>query len=137
MKSQNMKGQNQKLFSNPCLYFFVIFSIFVISLCPVFTEEAHHSADYSPSDYEISLSELLRVIQLYNTPVYQCDPDSEDGYAVGNGGRGSGLTERPVPDRQRRGRRHRPAPDRGPDPEPGRCPPGCSPGHAGAFRERT
>ncbi len=47
--------------------------------------EGHHSADYLPADYKISLSELLRVIQLYNKDAYQCDPDGEDGYSLGGG----------------------------------------------------
>ena len=46
----------------------------------------HHSADYSPADFEISLSELLRVIQLYNGISYYCDPDGEDGYRFGEVG---------------------------------------------------
>jgi len=45
----------------------------------------HHSADYNPKDYEISLSELLRVIQLYYNGSYHCSPDGEDGYASGEG----------------------------------------------------
>ena len=45
----------------------------------------HHNADYKPQDYEISLSELLRVIQLYNQGPYHCAPDGEDGYASGKG----------------------------------------------------
>jgi hypothetical protein len=44
----------------------------------------YHSADYNPPDYEISLSELLRVIQIYQTGgAYHCDPGGEDGYALG------------------------------------------------------
>jgi len=47
----------------------------------------YHSADYSPKDYEISLSELLRVIQIYNyrSGAYHCDENSEDGYRPGVG----------------------------------------------------
>ncbi len=45
----------------------------------------YHSADYNPQDYEISLSELLRVIQLYNKGIYHCDSDGEDGYDIGEG----------------------------------------------------
>lgn len=48
----------------------------------------YHSGDYSPADFKISLSELLRVIQLYNSTSYSCDPDSEDGYTA----RGSNLS---------------------------------------------
>ena len=45
----------------------------------------HHSADYNPPDYEISLSELLRVQQLYTQGAYHCDSHGEDGYASGSG----------------------------------------------------
>ncbi len=44
----------------------------------------HHSAD-ADTDNRISLSEMLRVIQLYNIGVYHCDPDGEDGYGGGTG----------------------------------------------------
>lgn len=43
-----------------------------------------HSAD-SNHDWRISLRELLRVIQLFNSIGYHCFPDSEDGYAPGAG----------------------------------------------------
>jgi hypothetical protein len=39
-----------------------------------------HSADQD-GDSTISFSELLRVIQLYNSAGYGCEPDTEDGYA--------------------------------------------------------
>jgi len=43
----------------------------------------YHSADYNPPDHQISLSELLRVIQFYNTEgTCFCDPDGKDGYAA-------------------------------------------------------
>jgi hypothetical protein len=45
----------------------------------------YHSADYNPPDHRIGLSELLRVIQFYNTDDYHCDHEGEDGYAVGHG----------------------------------------------------
>ncbi len=45
----------------------------------------YHSADYNPPDYKISLSELLRIIQLYNSGYYHCNPDGEDGYATEKG----------------------------------------------------
>ncbi len=44
-----------------------------------------HNADYNPMDHKINLSELLRVIQLYNNNAYHCAPDGEDGYAPGDG----------------------------------------------------
>lgn len=43
-----------------------------------------HSADYSPGDWKITLSELLRVIQFYNMG-YHPDADGEDGFATGPG----------------------------------------------------
>lgn len=39
-----------------------------------------HSADFD-RDWTLSLSELLRVIQLYNVQGYQCGGDTEDGFA--------------------------------------------------------
>ena len=49
-----------------------------------FRLKPYHSADYNPPDNKISLSELLRVIQLYNKGAYHCDPDGEeDKYAPG------------------------------------------------------
>ncbi len=50
-----------------------------------FAYTGYHHADYNPSDYDIGLSELLRVIQLYNEREYHCDPDGEDGYNPGEG----------------------------------------------------
>ncbi|OQX25343.1 MAG: hypothetical protein BWK80_16065 [Desulfobacteraceae bacterium IS3] len=42
-----------------------------------------HSADYNPPDYEISLSELLRAVQLYECGGYECgEPGTEDGYIL-------------------------------------------------------
>ncbi len=45
---------------------------------------AFHSADMD-LDSVINLSELLRVIQLFNLHAYHCLPGSEDGYAPGTG----------------------------------------------------
>ena len=45
----------------------------------------YHSADYNPADFRIGLSELLRVIQFYNSDGFHCDADSEDGYASEKG----------------------------------------------------
>ena len=44
----------------------------------------YHSADQD-SDNQISLSELLRVIQFYNSDGYHCEGGTEDGYAPGQG----------------------------------------------------
>lgn len=43
---------------------------------------AHSSADVD-QDYRLSLGELLRVVQLYNSPGFGCMPGSEDGFAPG------------------------------------------------------
>ncbi len=40
-----------------------------------------HDTDYATQDWSIELSELLRLIQLYNTGRYMTDVKSEDGYA--------------------------------------------------------
>ncbi len=53
---------------------------------PVYSQdETFHSADYKPADWKISLTELLRTIQLYNSGAYHCDSDGEDGFAPGTG----------------------------------------------------
>jgi len=44
----------------------------------------YHSADTN-KDYEITLSELLRVIQFYNSGEFHCALATEDGYAVDAG----------------------------------------------------
>lgn len=41
-----------------------------------------HSSDYNPQDWAINLSELLRVIQLYNLSAYYSCTGSEDGFCV-------------------------------------------------------
>ena len=46
---------------------------------------AFHSADYDPADWSISISELLRLIQLFNMDAYHCDPMGEDGFNPGLG----------------------------------------------------
>ncbi|KPA17114.1 hypothetical protein MHK_002666, partial [Candidatus Magnetomorum sp. HK-1] len=33
----------------------------------------YHSADYNPRDFQINLSEMLRIIQIYNLGGYHCD----------------------------------------------------------------
>ncbi|OQX02699.1 MAG: hypothetical protein BWK80_57315 [Desulfobacteraceae bacterium IS3] len=47
--------------------------------------KTYHSADYNPSDYNISISELLRVIQFYNVGAFHCSPNKEGGYDIGTG----------------------------------------------------
>jgi len=44
----------------------------------------NHNADQN-SDFQISLSELLRVVQLFNSVVFHCETGTEDGYAPGPG----------------------------------------------------
>ncbi|MCC6145497.1 MAG: hypothetical protein IT368_16950 [Candidatus Hydrogenedentes bacterium] len=48
---------------------------------------AYHSSDYNPPDWDISLGELLRLIQFFNGGGYHACPDtaSEDGFCVGAG----------------------------------------------------
>jgi hypothetical protein len=47
-------------------------------------QSGQHSADIT-QDWGISLSELLRVIQFYNSPGLHCEAGTEDGYAPGPG----------------------------------------------------
>ena len=46
---------------------------------------APHDTDYAPQDWVISLAELLRAIQFYNSLSYHYCPDeaTEDGYCPG------------------------------------------------------
>ena len=46
--------------------------------------DAAHSGDIS-ADFTISLSEVVRVIQLFNLSGYHCSTNSEDGFAPGEG----------------------------------------------------
>lgn len=48
--------------------------------------QAYHSGDTN-GDYDISLNELLRVIQFYNSPGFACEDGTEDGYKPGSGDR--------------------------------------------------
>ena len=49
-----------------------------------------HSSDYAPSDWAITLSELLRLVQLYNVGSYGCcqGDAGEDGFCLGDAGAG-------------------------------------------------
>ncbi len=51
------------------------------SVAPVRT----HTSDYAPTDGVISLNELLRLIQIFNSGEFSCAPGSEDGYTLGAG----------------------------------------------------
>jgi hypothetical protein len=65
------------------------FTITNITAVPTIAILIEKEGDYSSADqdgdYEISLSELLRVQQLYITGAYHCDATGEDGYAPGDG----------------------------------------------------
>jgi len=52
---------------------------------PLAEDCAPHASDYNPQDWVISLSELLRLIQFFNTGGYFPCPElnTEDGYCVG------------------------------------------------------
>ncbi len=52
--------------------------------------ELAHSAD-SNRDWRLSLSEVLRVVQLYNAGVYGAAGDTEDGFVPGGGNRAGGA----------------------------------------------
>lgn len=47
---------------------------------------AAHSSDIS-GDFAISLSEVMRSVQLFNLGEYHCDPSTEDGFTPGAGDR--------------------------------------------------
>ncbi len=49
------------------------------------TNCAPHASDYNPQDWTVSLSELLRLIQFFNSPGYHSDCASEDSFAPGPG----------------------------------------------------
>ena len=53
-------------------------------LAELLSQDFIHSAD-TDGDWHISLSELLRVIQLYNSTAYHLNPATEDGYDIGEG----------------------------------------------------
>jgi len=45
---------------------------------------APHTSDYNPQNWKIELTELLRLIQFFNTGGYHvCDDGTEDGFCVG------------------------------------------------------
>jgi len=46
---------------------------------------APHASDYNPHDWTIGLSELLRLIQFFNSAGYHPCPGSEDGFCPGVG----------------------------------------------------
>ena len=56
-----------------------------IGLLGSIAERVYHSIDYNPANHVVSLSELLRAIQFYNSGGYHYQPGTEDGYAPGVG----------------------------------------------------
>lgn len=54
---------------------------FSVSWAQVAEPPRPHSADTN-GDFAFSMSELLRVIQLYNSGRYYCNPEQEDGFSV-------------------------------------------------------
>lgn len=46
---------------------------------------AAHNSDYSPQDWSIGLSELIRLIQLYNANAYHVACGTDDGFDIGEG----------------------------------------------------
>ena len=40
-----------------------------------------HHTDYNPANWAITLTEILRLIQFYNSAGYEVDPNGEDGFA--------------------------------------------------------
>lgn len=44
---------------------------------------AFHDSDYTPADWAVSLSEVLRAIQFYNSGGYVADAGTEDGFGPG------------------------------------------------------
>jgi hypothetical protein len=49
------------------------------------TGSERHSADYAPSDWRFSLSELMRIIQFFNKGGFRCGTATEDGYSPSGG----------------------------------------------------
>ena len=58
-------------------------------LAEALPEDQTHSADVN-HDWHLSLSEVLRVVQLYNSGGYSAETGTEDGYAPGVGGKQAG-----------------------------------------------
>lgn len=61
-----------------------LFALFIATAFSAGAAAPYHSADTS-EDWDIGLSEVLRVIQFYNTGKHHCDEGTEDGYAPGPG----------------------------------------------------
>lgn len=59
-------------------------SLFAVLIIAAPASAQPHSAD-SNLDSAIGFSELLRLVQFYNSPGFQCDAETEDGYAPNMG----------------------------------------------------
>ena len=59
----------------------ILFLTSIVSALPASAEP--HSADYTPPFGEITLTELLRLIQFYNVGGYECSGEGEDGFTAG------------------------------------------------------
>jgi len=62
----------------------IVIGILALACIAIPASAQYHSAD-TDGDYIISLSELLRVIQFFNSDGFHCQAGSEDGYAPGPG----------------------------------------------------
>jgi len=75
------------MFTSLRFYHCLTVVVLSIAVCLPATAEdlpSHHSAD-TDFDGRINLSELLRVIQFFNSDGYSCDPPTEDGFRPGPG----------------------------------------------------
>jgi hypothetical protein len=61
---------------------FAVGTVVVCLSWPAGAKDFYHSAD-TAADWSISLSELLRVVQFYNSDGYHVDSNTEDGYTPG------------------------------------------------------
>jgi hypothetical protein len=39
-----------------------------------------HASDYNPQDWRLDMGEMLRLVQLFNSPYYRPCDDGEDGF---------------------------------------------------------
>lgn len=59
--------------------------LFLAGMAMPWCAQAQHAADTTLPEQVFSLSELIRVVQLYNADELHCDAGAEDGYAIGPG----------------------------------------------------
>ncbi|HPO12046.1 MAG TPA: PKD domain-containing protein, partial [Candidatus Hydrogenedentes bacterium] len=71
------------MFTRTFIWSLAVTAVIMISALPAATAQ-YHSADTAP-DQHINLSELLRVIQFFNSNGFHCEAGTEDGYAPGPG----------------------------------------------------